>query len=68
MHSHSMGTPVIIIVKCFETDHLNQQSFIQDNKMFEVASNIRFYDLQDLVNKKYGNALTQLAFVNGHDE
>jgi hypothetical protein len=36
--------------------------------MFEIPSNIKYYELQDMVNKKYANSTTQLAFVNEHDE
>ena len=54
--THSLTTPLTIIVKCFEADQ--GSSFIQDNKMFEVNSAIKYAELQDIVNKKYGNVLT----------
>ena len=62
------GPTVNIIVKCFETDHLNHQSYVQDNKMFEVLSTIQYLELQEIVNKKYAYGATQINFINQHDE
>lgn len=36
--------------------------------MFEVPSNIKYFELQDLVNKKYGNILAQLSYIDEYDE
>ena len=55
-----------LIVKCYEVE--SNGAYLHDNKMFEVQSNIRYLDLQDLVNKKYGNLMTQLSYIDEQDE
>ena len=64
--SHSLSSPLTMIVKCFEADQ--SSSYIQDNKMFEVTSSIKYLELQDIVNKKYANVFTQISYINEHDE
>jgi hypothetical protein len=60
----ALGTT--IMVKCFEAD--SHSSMLQDNKLFEVASTIKYPELQEIVNKKYGNSLTQLSYIDEQDE
>jgi hypothetical protein len=43
-------------------------SYNQDNKMFEISSNIKYIELQEIVNKKYGNALIQMSYIDEQDE
>lgn len=43
-------------------------SYNQDNKMFEISSNIKYIELQEIVNKKYGNALIQMSYIDEQTE
>ena len=36
--------------------------------MFEVPSNIKYRELQDIINKKYGNQLTQVSYIDEFEE
>lgn len=36
--------------------------------MFEISSNIKYIELQEIVNKKYGNALIQMSYIDEQDE
>lgn len=36
--------------------------------MFEVPSNLKYKDLQELVNKKYGNTPIQMSYINEYEE
>ena len=53
-------------MKCYEVE--SNGAYLHDNKMFEAPSNIRYHELQDLVNKKYGNQMTQLSYIDEQDE
>ena len=55
-----------LLVKCYEVESTG--AYLHDNKMFEVPSNLRYHELQDHVNKKYGNLMTQLSYIDEQDE
>jgi hypothetical protein len=55
-----------LLVKCYEVESTGAN--LHDNKMFEVPSNLRYHELQDHVNKKYGNLMTQLSYIDEQDE
>ena len=36
--------------------------------MFEIPSNMKYAELQDFINKKYGNSLTLLTYIDEYGE
>jgi len=64
--SYNLALGTMIFVKCFEADNLAGQ--LQDNKLFEVPSSIKYIELQDTINKKYGGVPTQLSYIDEHEE
>mgnify|MGYP001806958753 CR=1 FL=1 len=52
-------------MKTFEVDN---NGYNQDNKMFEVPSDIRYKDLQETVNKKYNNLPIHISILDEYGE
>lgn len=48
-----------MLVKTFDND-----PYQPDNKMLEAPSNIKYKELQDLINKKYNNLPIHMAFLD----
>lgn len=53
-----------VLVKCFDVE----SAINQDNKMFEILSTTKYKELQELVNKKYGNVPILLAYIDEMNE
>lgn len=53
----------MMLVKTFDND-----SYMQDNKIFEAPSNIKYKELQELVNKKYNNLPIQMTYIDEYEE
>ena len=52
-----------MLIKTFEND-----SYQPDNKIFEAPSNIKYKELQELINKKYNNLPIHMAFLDEDNE
>lgn len=50
-----------MLVKCYEGDSDNR-------KLFEVPSNIRYLELQELVNQKFGGQPMQMSYLDEFDD
>lgn len=64
--SYNLALGTMLLVKCFEADSL--PGALQDNKLFEVPSSVKYLELQDIINKKYGGMPTQLSFIDEQEE
>ncbi|CDW88478.1 UNKNOWN [Stylonychia lemnae] len=58
-----LGPSYMMLVKCFDSDQ-----YAQDNKIFEAPANIRYKDLQELMNKKYNNLPIQMKYIDEYTE
>eukprot|EP00347_Sterkiella_histriomuscorum_P022084 403331737 len=53
----------MMLIKTYDND-----SYVQDNKIFEIPSNIKYKELQELINKKYNNQPIQMAYIDEDNE
>lgn len=51
---------MILYVKCFD----DEAQLHLDNKLFEVPADIRYIELQEIVNKKYNNSPMLIQYID----
>jgi hypothetical protein len=53
-----------LLIKCVDTETF----YNPEIKLFEVPSNIKYKEMQELVNKKYNNTPIKMIYINEQDE